>query len=150
MLLQIAKLHDPAVISGRVSLTIEYVVEYGGWDSLSRRKLVVLKERLDALGKQIRPARHKLIAHNDLAAVLGDSALGAFDAGADRKYFRTLQSFLTTVYWIATGGPCAAFSTFSQGDANQVIAALARSTRPRRPLATIVKQPTVRAVRRTG
>jgi hypothetical protein len=129
VLLQIAKLHDPAVVSGRVSLTIEYVVEYGGWDASSRRKLLRLKERLDALGKQIRPARNRLIAHNDLAAVLGDTALGAFEEGADRKYFRALQSFITTVYRSATGEPCAAFATFSRDDAHQVIAALASSTR---------------------
>lgn len=123
--LQIAKLHDPAVVSGRVVLTLEYIVEYGGFDAPTRRKLAAIKKTLDKLGSVLRQARHKLIAHNDLAAVMKDASLGVFDAGADRRYFGSLQRFVKAAYIGATGEPCADFSTFSRGDAENVVRALA-------------------------
>lgn len=127
VLLQIAKLHDHAVVGGRVSLTLEYVVEYGGWDEVTRRKLARLKARLDALDGKVRPARNRRISHNDLAAVLSEQPLGDFASGADRRYFKTLHSFVSTAYLSATGGPCAQFSTLKD-DTQLVIAALASST----------------------
>ncbi len=127
VLLQITKLHDRAVVAGRVSLTLEYVVEYGGWDQVTRRKLARLKGRLDALDGKIRPARNRLISHNDLAAVLSEQSLGGFAAGADQRYFKTLHSFVSTAYQSTTGGPCAPFSTFKH-DTQLAVAALASST----------------------
>jgi hypothetical protein len=42
-MLQIAKLHDSAVVSGRISFTLDYMVEYGGWDDVTRERLVRIK-----------------------------------------------------------------------------------------------------------
>jgi hypothetical protein len=135
VLLQIAKLHDRAVVAGRVCLTLDYVVEYGGWDETTQHKLMRLKGRLDALDSKIRPARNRLIAHNDLAVALSNQSLGGFVAGTDQRYFRTLQSFVSTAYKSTTGGPCAAFSTLKD-DTRLAVAALAASpasVRRRRP-----------------
>jgi len=38
-LLQIAKLHDRAVVAGEVTLGVEYVVKYGGWDQPTQAKI---------------------------------------------------------------------------------------------------------------
>lgn len=127
VLLQIAKLHDRAVIAGRVSLTLEYVVEYGGWDGATLRKLGKLKRRLDVFEGKIRPARNRLISHNDLAAVLSEQPLGSFETGADQRYFKTLFSFVSAAYQSATGGPCASFSTL-KADTTLAVAALASAT----------------------
>ena len=129
VLLQIGKLHDPAVSFGRITLSLEYVVEYGGWDLATRRKLERHKKRLDQLNVSIRPARNRIIAHNDLATSLADAPLGGFKAGADRAYFKTLWTFISTAYVGATGEQCASFSTFSRTDALQVIEALVAPTR---------------------
>jgi len=133
-MLQIAKLHDPAVASGRVSLTLDYVVEYGGWDTATKAKLVRNKRTLDKLGNVIRLPRNKLIVHNDLSTVLQGEPLGAFSRGGDISYFKSLQRFMKRVYISATGSPCADFSTFTKGDARSVILALAADTakEPRR------------------
>lgn len=128
VLLQIAKLHDPAVVSGRVSLTLDYVVEYGGWDAPIRGRLVRSKRTLDKLGNIIKLPRNKLIVHNDLATVMQDTPLGAFSAGADARYFKSLQRFMRCAYIGATGSPCADFSKFTKGDAVSVISALAADT----------------------
>lgn len=132
VLLQIAKLHDHAVVSGRICLTIEYIMEYGGWDPAAYRQLQELRERLDVLDKKIRSARNRIISHNDLAAILADEPLGAFDAGADKRYFRTLQRFVKLVYLKATGEPCADFSVFPRGDATAALNAFLASDAARR------------------
>ncbi len=127
VLLQIAKLHDRAVVAGRVCLTLEYVVEYGGWDEATQRKLGTLKKRLDAFEIRIRSARNRLISHNDLATVLNEQPLGSFEAGADQRYFKALQLFVSSAYQGAVGGPCAPFSTLKT-DTQRAVAALASST----------------------
>lgn len=42
-LLQMAKLHDPAVMSGRVNLSLAYILDYGGWDVATAGRLRALK-----------------------------------------------------------------------------------------------------------
>jgi hypothetical protein len=155
VLQQMAKLHDPAG-GRRVSLTLEFAVEYGGWDAVTLRKLKTLKSRLDALDKQIRPARNQLISHNDLGALLGDVPLGAFKAGADKRYFKTLFMFMSTAYECATGGPCAEFATLKE-ETERVVAALASSTlalkrRRRYRVVSVANQPQdpTRPTRRAG
>lgn len=132
VMLQVAKLHDPAVVSGRVSLTLDYIVEYGGWDSATRGRLVRSKRTLDKLGSVMKLPRNKLIVHNDLSTVMQDASLGTFSAGADTNYFKFLQRFMTCAYVGATGSPCADFSKFTKGDALSVISALAADT-PKEP-----------------
>ena len=130
VLLQIAKLHDPAVMSGRVCLTLKYVVEYGGWNQATQRKLRTLKKRLDDFQDRIRPARNRLISHNDLATVLNGQRLGTFEAGADQRYFKTLNSFMSSAYQGAVGGPCAPFATLKT-EAQRAVAVLAATTAPK-------------------
>lgn len=124
---QIAKLHDPAASGRRVSLTLEYLVEYGGWDLKTLRRLKQIKSRLDSLDKQIRPARNQLLAHNDLGALLSGAPLGGFKKGADKRYFKSLFTFLVTAYKCVTGGPCAEFSSLKQ-ETSMVVSALADAT----------------------
>ncbi len=97
ILLQIAKLHDPAIQQGHVTLGIEYMVRFGGWDCDQEEKLKKLKNGLDELATKIRPARHKILSHNDLETILSEAVLGDFPDGEDEKYFRTLQEFLDLV-----------------------------------------------------
>jgi hypothetical protein len=127
-MLQIAKLHDSAVVSGRISFTLDYMVEYGGWDDVTRERLVRIKRTLDKLGSVMKLPRNKRIVHNDLSMVLQDTPLGAFSEGADTRYFKSLQRFMRCAYIGATGNPCADFSNFTKGDAINIISALAADT----------------------
>jgi len=94
---QIAKLHDPAVQSGNINLSIAYVIEFGGWDTSTLSDLTSLKGKLDSLANALKPARNKMTAHNDLATILAGMPLGAFPLGADVEYFQHLQELVDVV-----------------------------------------------------
>jgi hypothetical protein len=115
ILLQIAKLHDPAIQQGHITLGVEYMVRFGGWDEITGKKLEGLKGQLDGLANKIRPARHKILSHNDLETILSEATLGEFPDGEDDHYFKTLQEFVDVIHSSVIGGPV----QFS-GDAGRV------------------------------
>lgn len=94
---QISKLHDPAMQNGRANLTVEYMVRFGGWDEITEQKLQELKGLLDELADKVRPARHRILSHNDLEAILSKATLGQFPEGEDTTYFRNLQDFCDVI-----------------------------------------------------
>jgi len=104
-LLQIAKLHDPAIVQGHITLGIEYMVRYGGWDKNTETKLQALQLQLNELDKKTRPARNKILSHNDLESILNGGILGGFPDGMDDKYFKTLQEFVDVIHDSVIGGP---------------------------------------------
>lgn len=102
---QLIKLHDPAVQGKSINLSIDYVVEFGGWDSATADHLRKLRAQLEMLADHIRRARNKVLAHNDLAAILTAEPLGSFPAGADTAYFEALQELANIVHDKTVGGP---------------------------------------------
>jgi hypothetical protein len=95
-LLQMAKLHDPAEQLGRKNLTLDYIITYGGWDAQTTSVLEALRGRLDVLlAKSLKPARNRLLCHNDLETLINEPSLGNFDPGTDCEYFEVLQEFLS-------------------------------------------------------
>jgi len=124
-LLQVAKLHDHAVVSGKVTLSIDYVVSYGGWSVSVRQQLEELKGKLDVLGSQLRGARNKSLSHNDLSAVLSRSPLGVFQKGDDEIYFQHLQEFVDIVHGEIVGGPWP-FDELVKTDVAKLLAMLKR------------------------
>jgi hypothetical protein len=98
-MLQIVKLHDPAVQSGRINLTLDYIITYGNWDPETRSNLEGLKSELDGLLlKPLKPARNKIISHNDLETILAGDPIGQFDGDEDKEYFEKLQKFIDLVH----------------------------------------------------
>jgi len=84
-LLQIAKLHDPAIMQGHITLGIEYMVKYGGWETNIETKLQALQSQLKDLDKLTRPARNKILSHNDLESILDGGIVGAFPTAWTRN-----------------------------------------------------------------
>ncbi len=105
-ILELTKLHDPALDKKSLNLTIDYVVRYGGWDPATKDKLKGLQIKLDKLKSDLLPARNKIICHNDLEALLDGTRLGSFDAGKDESYFNALKEFLELCYEKAGIEPC--------------------------------------------
>jgi hypothetical protein len=104
-LLQLVKLHDPAVMNGNITLGIEYVLKYGGWPDSVRHRLEELAKELSDFAEKLRGARNKILSHNDLATILAGAPLGAFAKGTDVKYFKDLQEFVNIVHGEVIGGP---------------------------------------------
>lgn len=102
---QIAKLHDSAVVSGQITLGIEYIVKYGGWDQQVLVKLTALANQLNGFARGLRSVRNKVLSHNDLAAILSGLVLGEFAKDEDIKYFEVLQEFVNVVHSEVIGGP---------------------------------------------
>jgi len=102
---QIAKLHDPAVQNKDRNVSINFVVEFGEWGA-KEAEIEAIRERLSKLWGHLKPARNKLLAHNDLEALLANEALGGFPEGEDDLYFEALQELVDAVHdrW-GDGGP---------------------------------------------
>ncbi len=104
-LLQVAKLHDRAVVSGKITLSLEYIMVYGGWKPEVLEKLNRLEEKLNIFARQLRDVRNKVLSHNDLASIVAGATLGEFVKGEDEAYFRNLQEFVNIIHNEIVGGP---------------------------------------------
>jgi hypothetical protein len=91
---QVVKLHDPAVLSGQINLSINYIIEYGGWDSITEQALQALNKKMSPLAEKLKVPRNKVLSHNDLRSIVQEAASGSFIAGADVEYFSYLQDFV--------------------------------------------------------
>ncbi len=102
---QIAKLHDPAVQNNNLNVSVDFVVRFGKWGD-KEAEIKAIEKRLVEFWGHVKPARNKLLAHNDLEALLADEALGAFPDGEDALYFDALQELANEVHdrW-GDGGP---------------------------------------------
>ncbi|MEZ5646688.1 MAG: hypothetical protein R3E94_02560 [Burkholderiaceae bacterium] len=103
---QLAKLHDPAVqggANGHINLSLDYLIEYGQWDTQTEAKLKDLKSEMSFLATPVRDARNKVLSHNDLAVLLRSKELGAFVPGEDEQYFIRLREFASLVTDSALG-----------------------------------------------
>ncbi len=115
-LLQIVKLHDRAVVSGKITLSLEYIMDYGAWSDATKQKLEPLYKKLNDFANQLRGARNKLLSHNDLATILGGATLGAFTKGDDEIYFQNLQEFVNIIHEEIVGAPWPDFNNLAKND----------------------------------
>jgi hypothetical protein len=129
--LQLAKLHDPAVQSGRKNLSIDYMISEGDWDAATLRSLQFLRDEMTPLADIVKIARNKIIAHNDLELFLSQPVLGSFDPGMDDDYFRHLQEFASLVRQ-KTIGEVFVYDNLVRNDVNIFMACFNRGMIPMR------------------
>ena len=122
-LLEIEKLHDPVVMSGRVNMTLGYILEYGGWDTVTRECLESLIWNMNKLHELVHPARNRILAHNDLQTIINESTLGGFPLGMDVFYFDYLQNIADIVSTNCLNKPFW-FAEFPRTDAEDFLRAL--------------------------
>ncbi len=97
-LLDIAKLHDPAMQGKNENLSLEYIIEKSQWPTDIRKEITDLKVQLDEqLFSSIKSARRKALCHHDIRTILNKKFLGDFPKDADIKYFNILEKFLHIV-----------------------------------------------------
>jgi hypothetical protein len=121
-LMQIAKLHDPAIQGNSANLTVDYIIRFGEWGD-REEKVQQISRRLRDLWERLRPARNKILAHNDLEALMVDAPLGAFPEGTDDEYIAALQDLVNEVHekWVGDPYP---FNDLAQADVQEFLALL--------------------------
>ena len=130
-LLQIVKLHDPWKQSSLKNLTIDYMVKFGDWGA-DEPVVHEIADRLEDLSAKIRPARNKMLSHNDLDTVIRNASLGDFAEGDDDKYFAALQELVNTMHDRWVGGPYP-FNDLAKADVREFLSYL-ESRSSNRPL----------------
>lgn len=122
---QIARLHDPWCQRDSVNLTISYIVENGCWGN-DKTRIDEIASKLNDLYETIKPARNKILSHNDRDVLLQDAALGSFTEGDDDRYFEDLQCLVNEVHQRWIGGPFP-FNDLAKADALEFIDLLGRT-----------------------
>lgn len=125
VLLQICKLHDPAVDGNSRNLTIDFMVRFGEWGSDTER-IAAIVSRLTVLFEKIRSARNKVLAHNDLETLKCNSVLGEFPQDLDNEYFSALQDFVNEVHQKWCNVPYA-LNDLAGADVDEFLEVLARA-----------------------
>lgn len=127
-LLEIAKFHDPATHGehGRTNLTLNYIIDFGGFDLATAQRLIDLRDKLDAFNRGLDNVRNRILAHKDLRTILEQRNLGGFPAGADTDYFENLKQFAYIAHEAVTGFPWA-WSEDGKIDAEVFLERLAES-----------------------
>lgn len=124
-LLQICKLHDPAIQKNASNLTIDYIIQFGDW-GVHTNKINQHALRLTALFDKLKSARNKLLAHNDLKAIMSATTLGAFPEGLDHEYFVALQELVNTVHEKWLDGPYP-FNDLARADVEEFLHVLGKA-----------------------
>lgn len=104
VLLQICKLHDPAIQRNSLNLSIDYILRFGEWGP-DKEKIQNIVSRLKVLFDKINPARNKVLAHHDLEVLMEVDTLGEFPNGLDDEYFTALQELVNEVHVKWFDGP---------------------------------------------
>ena len=87
LILQIAKLHDPALQRGNENLSIDFFVRQKFWSDDELPTINGLASELDGLYKQIEEVRNKILAHNDRSVYVKGTPLGNFPQGEEEPIF---------------------------------------------------------------
>jgi hypothetical protein len=124
-LLQICKLHDPAIQGGSLNITIDYIERFGEWGS-DRDRIQGMLSKLRTLFEKIKSARNKVLAHNDLETLMHATTLGEFPQGLDEQYFSALQELVNEVHGKWCDGPYP-FNDLAGADVDEFLNVLERA-----------------------
>ncbi len=98
ILLEFAKITDPAKTSGHENFTIDNLIESIDWPEDVRNTLISLNDKTKKFRDYILEARHKLLAHMDKEVYLTDKVLGGFTEGEEESFLQTLKEICETTH----------------------------------------------------
>lgn len=102
---QVVRLDDPAEQRDNQNLSIHRIREAEGWTADEHARVDEIVSLLRQLPARLRPARNRIVAHNDLGVRLADEVLGGFRPGEDESYYHALAELATMVWekWCRPG-----------------------------------------------
>jgi len=116
LLLEFAKITDPAKTHESENFTIENLIETIEWPPDILQKLKALRDEIKPFRNHILSARNKLCAHTDKETVLADRMLGKFPEGKDKEFLTTLQRFCDVIHKACFGEDFGQIIMAEQGD----------------------------------
>ena len=107
VILQIAKLHDPANQGRNANLSVDYFVNQCAWSEEDKSRIEQIVTKLEQFASHIRVARDKIIVHNDRSISVKNELLGDFPLGMDELYFQALGELASLIWgkWLRTSNP---------------------------------------------
>jgi hypothetical protein len=122
LLLESAKITDPATTRGDENFTVDYIIQKINWpdDPAVTNRLIslpqghksvlneleALRAITDAFRNHIKTVRNKLLAHLDKKAVLSKTPLGLFPEGDDETFLDALQKICNITHEICFDTIC--------------------------------------------
>jgi hypothetical protein len=132
LVLQICKLTDPEIQSGRKNLTLDYLVENADFSAAPAEQgsAQALRDRINGFRAQILPARNKLISHLDRDSVMAGNALGGASEAAWSQFWTDLDELLHLLHsrFVDPGGHFHLNDIAMISDADSAVKALKEST----------------------
>lgn len=98
IIMEIAKLHDPARIGNNENLTIDLFIKHVEWSDVEKPRIECLEEQLSKFYGHIKEARNKILAHRAREVFRNQITLGGFAEGADEDYFQSLGELCTMIW----------------------------------------------------
>lgn len=98
LLLEFAKITDPAKTGKYENFTIDNLIESIDWPDDVHSTLTSLNDKTKKFRGYIIDARHKLLAHMDKGVHLSDEVLGGFPEGEEGSFLRTLVEICETTH----------------------------------------------------
>lgn len=98
ILLEFAKITDPAESRGEENFTIANIIESVCWPKRVEQKLKILNEKANRFRSYIKETRNKLLAHIDKKIFLLKKKLGGFPKGKDEQFLTILEEICNIIH----------------------------------------------------
>jgi hypothetical protein len=117
LLLECAKITDPATNGSNENFTVDYLVQKIDWPNKDiLKELKSLQGITEHFRSYIKRPRNRLLAHLDRRAVLSGKAFGAFPEGEDKTFFDALQKICNITHQACVGTIYGDMSPTTGGD----------------------------------
>jgi hypothetical protein len=117
LLLECAKITDPATNGSNENFTVDYLVQKIDWPNKDiLKELKSLQGITEHFRSYIKRPRNRLLAHLDRRAVLSGKAFGAFPEGEDKTFFDALQKICNITHEACVGTIYGDMSPTTGGD----------------------------------
>ena len=98
------------------NLTVDYIINNIEWTLDEKNELLQIKEKCARYIEKIKPARNKVIAHNDIDTYMASKILGAFEKGLDTAFLKEIELFCNIITEKVLGRKCGQIIVNIEGD----------------------------------
>ena len=127
ILLEFAKITDPAKTGRHENFTIDNLIESIDWPEDVRNTLISLNDKTKKFRDYILEARHKLLAHMDKEVYLTDKVLGGFPEGEEESFLQTLKEICETTHKACFNNIYGQIAVGKEGDVHDLKKTLKRA-----------------------